>query len=62
MRVFDPKLAQNAHKMGQNGVHRGVYGFDFEFLRVPDPLGVEILQKKLFFEKTFLVYFGPKRT
>ena len=29
---FDPKLAQNAHKMGRNGVHWGVY-------RGPRPFG-----------------------
>ena len=47
-RLFDPKLAQNAHKVGQNGVHWGVYRVHFGFLRVPDPLGAEIMQKKCF--------------
>ena len=36
-----------AHKLGQNGVHWGVYTVNFGVLRVPDPLGVEIMQKKI---------------
>ena len=59
---FDPKIGLFTHKMGQNGVHWGVYRVNFGFLRVPDPLGVEIMQKKFFEKKTFLAYFGPKRT
>ena len=40
--VFEPKLAQNAHKMGPNGVHwgvqRGNFGFSYKmtFLRPSD--------------------------
>ena len=43
--IFDPKIGLFAHKLGQNGVHWGVYRVNFGFLRVPDPLGVEIMQK-----------------
>ena len=52
---FDPKIGLFAHKLGQNGVYR----VNFGFLRVPDPLGAEIMQKKICFEK-ILAYFGPK--
>ena len=55
--VFDPKIGLFAHKLGQNGVHWGVYRVNFGFLRVPDPLGAEIMQNC--FEKS-LPYFGPK--
>ena len=61
-RFFDPKIGLFPHKMGQNGVHWGVYRVDFGFLRVPDPLGVKIMQMKTFLEKKILAYFGPKRT
>ena len=56
---FDPKLAQNAHKMGQNGVHWGVYRVNFGFSRVPDPLGVEIMQTN-FFGKPFWPILAQK--
>ena len=58
-RFFYPKIGLFAHKLGQNGVHWGVYRVNFGFLRVPDPLRVEIMQKE-FFEKNILAYFGPK--
>ena len=45
---FDPKIGLFAHKFGKNGVHWGsVYRVNFGFLRFPDPLGVEIMQKIL---------------
>ena len=47
---FDPNIGLFAHKLGQNRVHWGVYRVNFGFLRVPDPSGVEIMQKK-FWEK-----------
>ena len=56
---FDPKIGLFPHKLGQIGVHWGVYRVNFGFLRVPDPLGVEIMQKKIFFGN-FLAFFGPK--
>ena len=55
---FDPKTGLFAHKLGQNGVHRGIERVNFGFLRVPDPLGVEIMQKKISEKK--LAFFGPK--
>ena len=44
--------------MGQNAVQWGVYRVNFGFLRVPDPSGVEIKQKKIL--EKILAYFGPK--
>ena len=52
-------LPTNRAKMGSTG---GVYRVNFGFLRVPDPLGVEIMQIKFFLEKKILAFFGPKRT
>ena len=50
---FDPKIGLFTHKIGQIGVHWVVYGVDFGFLRVPDPLGVKIMQVNFFVEKNF---------
>ena len=46
--------------MGSTG---GVYRVNFRFLRVPDPLGVEIMQKKMFFVKKFGLFWptGTKK-
>ena len=44
MLFFYPKFGLFAHKMGQNGVHGGVYRVNFGFLRVPDPSEPEIMQ------------------
>ena len=60
MRGFYPKIGLFAHKLGQNGVHWGIYRVNFGFLRVPDPFGVEMMQK-IFLEKKFGL-FWPKRT
>ena len=57
---FDPKIGLFAHKLGQNGVHWGVYRVNFGFLRVPDPLGVEIMQIKKNWKKN-LGLFWPKK-
>ena len=57
---FDPKIGLFAHKLGQNGVHWGVYRVKFGFLRVPDPLGVEIKQIKKIGKKNFGL-FWPKK-
>ena len=57
---FDPKIGHFAHKMGQNGVHWGVYRVNFGFLRVPDPLRVEIMQIKSFFEKKIWPFLAQK--
>ena len=57
---FDPKIGLFAHKLGQNGVHWGVYRVNFGFLRVPDPLGVEIMQIKFFLEKCFWPFLAQK--
>ena len=51
---FDPKIGLFAHKLGQNGVHWVVYRVNFRFLRVPDPWGVEIMQKNF-------ALFWPKK-
>ena len=56
---FYPKIGLFAHELGQNGVHWGVYRVNFGFLRVPDPLGVEIMQKKI---SKKIGLFWPKRT
>ena len=52
--VFESHFGHFVCKMGQNGV----IWVNLRFLRVPDPSGIEIMQ--IFFEKTFLAYFGPK--
>ena len=57
---FDPQIGLFAHKLGQNGVHWGVYRVNFGFLRVPDPLGVEIMQIKNFLEKKFWPFLAQK--
>ena len=44
MWFFTPNSALLHTKMGQNGVHWGVYRVNFGFLRAPDPLEVEIMQ------------------
>ena len=59
---FDPQIGLFAHKLGQNGVHWGVYRVNFGFLGVPDPLGVEIMQIKKKFEKKIFGLLWPKRT
>ena len=55
---FDPKNGLFAHKLGQNGVHWGVYRVNFGFLRVPDPSGLEIMQ--IFLEKKFWPILAQK--
>ena len=56
------KMAQNAHKMAQNGTSRGLRGVKFGFLRPPDPLGTlknQFGAKTNFVKKTrFLAVFG----
>ena len=52
-------LTPNWPKMPTKWAQMGVYKVNFGVLRVPDPLGVEIMQKK--FGKNFGL-FWPKRT
>ena len=56
---FDPKIGLFAHKLGQNGVHWGVYRVNFGFLRVPEPLGDEIMQIN-FLGKKFWPFLAQK--
>ena len=50
---FDPKIGLFAHKMGQNGVHWGVYRVNFGVLRVPGHLGSDkkCFGRNVIFEK-----------
>ena len=52
-RFFDPKLAQNAHKMGPNGVHWGGGGTKGQFwvFEAPRPSGnrLKMIWSKIFF-------------
>ena len=66
MWIFDPKFGIFfAHKIGQNGVHWGVYRANFGFLRVPFHLGTEKISfgaktfsKKMHFWPFFESHFG----